>query len=171
MIKEGVLENPKVDVMFGLHINAQTPIGQIKYREEGMMAASDWFTIKIKGKQGDTIKFLFSEREQAEMTFSNHSAFIIGKTGKGTFHNRFNYGSGRWVTIKGLKSKPSLDDIRGWMVRTNYKEATTFECSDPLQNWMYDRIKWTFQNLSIGGYIVDCPQRERLGYGGDAHAT
>jgi amidohydrolase len=37
--------------MFGLHINAQTPVGQIKYREQGMMAASDWFTIKIKGKQ------------------------------------------------------------------------------------------------------------------------
>lgn len=51
MIKEGVLENPKVDVMFGLHINAQTPVGQIKYREQGMMAASDWFTIKIKGRQ------------------------------------------------------------------------------------------------------------------------
>jgi amidohydrolase len=51
MIKEGVLENPKVDAMFGLHINAQTPVGQIKYREQGMMAASDWFTIKIKGKQ------------------------------------------------------------------------------------------------------------------------
>ena len=51
MVKEGVMENPKVDVMFGLHINAQTPIGQIKYKEEGMMAASDWFTIKIKGKQ------------------------------------------------------------------------------------------------------------------------
>jgi len=51
MIKEGVMENPKVDVMFGLHINAQTPIGHIKYKEEGMMAASDWFTIKVKGKQ------------------------------------------------------------------------------------------------------------------------
>jgi amidohydrolase len=51
MIKEGVLENPKVDVVFGLHINAQTPVGQIKYREQGMMAASDWFTITIHGKQ------------------------------------------------------------------------------------------------------------------------
>jgi amidohydrolase len=51
MVKEGVLDNPRVDAMFGLHINAQTPVGQIKYREEGMMAASDWFTIKIKGKQ------------------------------------------------------------------------------------------------------------------------
>src|SRR5215203_3077378 len=51
MVKEGVLENPEVDVMFGLHINAQTPVGQIKYRELGMMAASDWFTIIIHGKQ------------------------------------------------------------------------------------------------------------------------
>jgi amidohydrolase len=51
MVKEGVLDNPKVDVMFGLHINAQTPVGQIRYREEGMMAAADWFHIIIKGKQ------------------------------------------------------------------------------------------------------------------------
>lgn len=51
MVKEGVLDNPKVDVMFGLHINAQTPVGQIKYREQGMMAASDWFSIIIHGKQ------------------------------------------------------------------------------------------------------------------------
>jgi amidohydrolase len=32
MVKEGVLDDPKVDVVFGLHINAQTPVGQIKYR-------------------------------------------------------------------------------------------------------------------------------------------
>lgn len=51
MIKEGVLENPKVEVIFGLHINAQTEIGKIKYRPGGTMASSDWFKIKIKGKQ------------------------------------------------------------------------------------------------------------------------
>ncbi len=51
MVKEGVLENPKVDVIFGLHINAQTPIGQINYRPKGTMAAADIFKIKVKGKQ------------------------------------------------------------------------------------------------------------------------
>ncbi|MCW3117885.1 MAG: N-acyl-L-amino acid amidohydrolase [Chitinophagaceae bacterium] len=51
MIKEGVLDNPKVDVMFGLHINAQTQVGIIKYRSGGIMAASDWFDIKVNGKQ------------------------------------------------------------------------------------------------------------------------
>lgn len=50
MIKEGVLENPKVDVIFGLHINSSTESGKIKYRSEGAMAASDWFTIKVHGK-------------------------------------------------------------------------------------------------------------------------
>ncbi|HET9745749.1 MAG TPA: amidohydrolase [Chitinophagaceae bacterium] len=51
MIKEGVLDDPKVDVMFGLHISAETEAGKITYRSGGTMAASDWFTIKVKGKQ------------------------------------------------------------------------------------------------------------------------
>ena len=51
MIKDGALENPKVDVMFGLHIESEIEVGKIHYRSGGIMAASDWFTIKIKGKQ------------------------------------------------------------------------------------------------------------------------
>lgn len=51
MVKEGVLENPKVDVIFGLHVRAITPLGKIEYRPLGFMAASDWFTIKVFGKQ------------------------------------------------------------------------------------------------------------------------
>lgn len=51
MVKEGVLDNPKVDVIFGLHIQSIRKIGQIAYKPAGMMAASDWFTIKVYGKQ------------------------------------------------------------------------------------------------------------------------
>jgi amidohydrolase len=51
MVKEGVLENPKVDVIFGLHIRSISPLGQIEYKSLGFMAASDWFTIKVNGKQ------------------------------------------------------------------------------------------------------------------------
>ncbi|UOQ53849.1 amidohydrolase [Hymenobacter cellulosivorans] len=50
MVKEGVLDNPKVDAVFGVHINAQTEVGTLKYRPGGEMAASDVFTIKVKGK-------------------------------------------------------------------------------------------------------------------------
>ncbi|MFT4804171.1 MAG: amidohydrolase [Psychroserpens sp.] len=51
MIKEGVLENPKVDAIFGLHINSDTPVGMITYKSGGIMAAVDRFVIHVKGKQ------------------------------------------------------------------------------------------------------------------------
>lgn len=51
MVKEGLLENPQVDVIFGLHIQSISPIGRITYRPAGLMAASDWFSIKVKGRQ------------------------------------------------------------------------------------------------------------------------
>lgn len=49
MIKEGVLENPKVDVVFGLHIQSLLPLGQLAYRAGGLMAAVDGFNIKVTG--------------------------------------------------------------------------------------------------------------------------
>lgn len=51
MVKEGVLENPKVDAIFGLHINSQTPVGDITYRPGGTMAAVNDFKITVMGRQ------------------------------------------------------------------------------------------------------------------------
>lgn len=51
MVKEGVLDNPKVDAIFGLHIQSMLALGKISYRPAGLMAASDWYSIKVKGKQ------------------------------------------------------------------------------------------------------------------------
>ncbi len=51
MVKEGVLKNPDVDAIFGLHINSATPVGVIRYKSGGTMAASQRFVINIKGKQ------------------------------------------------------------------------------------------------------------------------
>jgi amidohydrolase len=50
MVKEGVMENPRVDVVFGLHIQSLSPSGKIFYRPEGLMAAVDGLTIKVMGK-------------------------------------------------------------------------------------------------------------------------
>jgi amidohydrolase len=50
MIKEGALDNPKVDAVFGLHISSQTPVGTLKYKAGAFMASSDWFTIKVNGR-------------------------------------------------------------------------------------------------------------------------
>jgi amidohydrolase len=51
MIKEGVLENPKVDAIFGLHIRSSIPVGTIEYKPGGALAAVERFVVKVKGKQ------------------------------------------------------------------------------------------------------------------------
>ena len=51
MVKEGVLKNPDVEAIFGLHINSQTPVGVIRYTSGGALAAAQEFNIKVKGKQ------------------------------------------------------------------------------------------------------------------------
>lgn len=51
MVKEGVLENPKPDAIFGLHVTPRQHSGQLSYRAGAVMAGSDNFRITVKGKQ------------------------------------------------------------------------------------------------------------------------
>jgi amidohydrolase len=50
MVKEGVMDNPKVDVVFGMHIESWIPAGDLQYKSGSFMASADLFTIKVKGK-------------------------------------------------------------------------------------------------------------------------
>ncbi|CAN5748704.1 M20 family metallopeptidase [soil metagenome] len=50
MIKEGALDNPKAEAVFGLHIMSNIEAGTIAYRPGALMASSDWFTITVNGK-------------------------------------------------------------------------------------------------------------------------
>ncbi len=51
MVKEGVLENPVVDAIFGIHISASSEVGTIEYRPEGILASANSFSIKVIGRQ------------------------------------------------------------------------------------------------------------------------
>jgi len=50
MVKEGVLQNPRPDAIFGLHV-WPGPLGSLSYRSGGAMAAPDGITIVVKGRQ------------------------------------------------------------------------------------------------------------------------
>lgn len=50
MVKQGVMTNPKVDVIFGLHINSQTEVGKLVYRPGGTMAGVSDMQIIVKGR-------------------------------------------------------------------------------------------------------------------------
>ncbi|HEV8646340.1 MAG TPA: amidohydrolase [Burkholderiales bacterium] len=51
MIRQGVLENPKPDVIFGLHVFAGVEAGTIAYRPGPAMASSDRIRVTVTGRQ------------------------------------------------------------------------------------------------------------------------
>ncbi len=52
MIEAGVLTNPDVDAMIGLHLWNNLPLGTVGVRSGPLMAASEFFDITIQGKGG-----------------------------------------------------------------------------------------------------------------------
>ncbi len=52
VVEEGIMNSPKVDSVFGLHLWSQCPIGQIDIIDGPQMAASYYFDLKIKGHGG-----------------------------------------------------------------------------------------------------------------------
>ncbi len=51
MIEQGVLDEPRPDAIFGLHVIAGIPAGQITWRSGPLMASADWVTIRVDGRQ------------------------------------------------------------------------------------------------------------------------
>lgn len=87
------------------------------------------------------------------------------------FSNKFNYHAYRYLKLTNLKEAPALSAITASLVHTNYRGESFFACSDKDLNAIHDMIQYTLRCLTLGGYMVDCPQIERLGYGGDGNAS
>lgn len=51
LIKQGLFDEYKMEVMFGLHISSMIETGKIHYKPRGIMAAADRFEIRVQGKQ------------------------------------------------------------------------------------------------------------------------
>jgi amidohydrolase len=52
MIEAGVLDNPRVDEIYGLHLTTQDPAGSVNVRRGPTMASGDGFTVEVRGKGG-----------------------------------------------------------------------------------------------------------------------
>ena len=87
------------------------------------------------------------------------------------FENRFNHHAFRYLRLDGLDTAPEPGAVRARRIRTDYPAQSSFRCSDPELNEIHDLLAWTLENLSFGGYMVDCATIERLGYGGDGNAS
>ncbi len=97
--------------------------------------------------------------------------YVASGKGKEIFRNKFNSHGFRFVKISGLAEPPAKEAVKAYPVHTDYRTASSFQCSDNDMNAIHDMIQYTFRCLTFGGYMVDCPQHERLGYGGDGNAS
>ncbi len=109
-----------------------------------------------RGGNPTVFPFTFNQRDE-----------VVGSGGAVTFRSRFNYHGFRYVRVVGLEAAPAASAVRGYLIRTAYGRAGEFTSSNQLLNRIYEMVTRTYEALSLGGYVVDCPTRERLGYGGD----
>lgn len=120
---------------------------------------------------GGEVKLEYADCKRPDgswQTYSQRDVYIARGDGTDVFENRFAYHAFRWVLVKGLARAPRPEDATGLQISTDYASAATFACDNPLLQRTWETMRHTFRCLSLGGYTVDCPHRERLGYGGDS---
>ena len=119
----------------------------------------------FNGKEGDTVTFEVADHKEVITSWEQRSKYIFDKSGTGHFTNRFNLAGGRWVTVSGINYKPELKDIKGYVITNNRKQISQFESSSTLLNQIYQINLNTYLANTIDGILVDCPHRERRGWG------
>ncbi len=125
-----------------------------------------WIEFKLRnGKEGQVVRFTTANREGPLIEFNQESRYIHDASGTGTFSNRFNYTAGRWITVFGLGYKPELSDLTCHVISNDRVRTGRFECSNPLFNEIYETDLRTYIANTVNGVTMDCPHRERYGYG------
>ena len=131
-----------------------------------------WLKIDLKnGIRGRNVTFKIADKNTEGITFNQQYKYVYDSSGEGFFCNRFNYFAGRYITIEGLSYKPSLLEIKGYAIGNDLKRTGWFSCSNNLINRIYETDLHTFMANTLNGVTVDCPHRERLGYGESGHST
>lgn len=160
MVKEGVLKNPDVSAIFGLHINSQTPVGVIRYKSGGTLAAAQEFNIQVKGKQShgsqpwsgvdpilisakiiDGLQTIISR----EINLTNEAAVItVGKIKSGVRFNiipesaemigtirTLDYGMKDHINKRMMEMVPTIAKAYGGEASITIKDATDITFNDP----------------------------------------
>jgi alpha-L-rhamnosidase len=157
-----------------------TDIGEGLYEIDFGRALTGWFRMKMPGlEKGTRVTLIFADtktdQEEKKRTkmgdqywyqhFNQISAFVSGGGEAEVFEHKFNYAAFRYVIVKGLRQAPVKQDAEAMLIDSDLEIVGSFECSNDLLTRIHEVNKWTQRCLNLGGYYVDCPHRERMGYG------
>lgn len=103
----------------------------------------------------------------ANLRSAKQTVTVIAADEGFVFKPRFTFYGFRYVEVEGIE-KVSPADFRAIAVYSDIKRTSTFECSEPMLNKLYENVLWG-QRGNFLDVPTDCPQRdERLGWTGDA---
>lgn len=133
--------------------------------------------LKVKGPAGTQVRLRFGEMlhpdgrlmtENLRRARATDTYILRGDPNGETWEPRFTYHGFQFVEVTGYPGKPGSDAITGVVLHSDTPLTSTFECSDPVVNKVYQNAVWT-QRANFVELPTDCPQRdERLGWMGDA---
>jgi len=151
IIEEGVLENPAVDVIVGMHIFADFPCGKIVLQEGPLMASSDTWKLEVIGKQAhgsapwqgvdaNVCAIAITQAFQTIVSRVNDARSpIVINVGTIKGGERFNITSGK-VTMEGM-NRSFNDEARKmipvWMERVIKGICSAYDCE---YNFKYDML-------------------------------
>ena len=154
------------------HATAAAPT-QRCYRVKMSKLFNGWVDVaSLPAQPGTVVTLEYSGHADTPSEWHAVDTVVIGAGKGGTgFSNRFNWHEFQYVTVSGhLDSAPALKAFSGRRLMNAMPRTGSFMSTDPMLNKVYSGFRETNEGLTISGMLVDCPNRERLGYGGDAHS-
>ncbi len=128
-----------------------------------------WVRLKLRQPAGTKIQIHYIE--DSGLRYGQSDIYIAKGLGEEVYEPRFTWHGFRYIEITGCITPPNARAITGRLVHTDVKKHGEFACSNPLLNQIYGNYRRTELAALHGGVPMDCPHRERLGYGADGHVS
>jgi hypothetical protein len=135
-----------------------------------------WFRLSVRGRPGDEIGLAYfaghlGKDNPLREDFGQADRYVCRGAQGEAFCSQFNYRAFRYVKVTGLSYTPKAEDARALLITTDTRATGDFECSDAMLNRLHRVVVHTHRCLTLGAIQVDCPHRERLGYGAEGQAS
>lgn len=111
------------------------------------------------------IDYFVHRRDPAEPFQTD--TYILKGQGSEIWHPRFTYHGFQYVQVTGFPGTPTVNNLRGLSMHTDFAPTGNFECSNPLLNKVQEMSLWSYRN-NFHSIPTDCPHREKNGWTGDA---
>ena len=118
--------------------------------------------LRLKGTKGQVAKMAVSDQAVLKCAFNQRYEYAFAG-GDGVFENKLNWMAGRYLYLSGCE-RPSLDDVTGLSIGCVTRRTGDFTGDVDLSRVLALDTD-TYIATTLAGVTMDCPHRERLGYG------